>query len=59
MKYITPADFEKMMQEIKDDYGGDEEAVHMKMDKLMCEVLKQQGYSSGVEIFENTDTWYS
>ena len=59
MKYITPADFEKMMQELKDEYGGDEEAVHSEMDKLMCEVLKQQGYSAGVKIFENTDTWYS
>ena len=55
---LTAEEFATKMQEIKDKYGADRETVHVKMDNLMCELLKELGYGKGVEIFNNTDMWY-
>lgn len=61
---ITPEQFAKKMEEIKDAYidkdedWNDVEDVHFDMDVLMMEVLESLGYVEGVAIFENTEKWY-
>lgn len=61
---ITPAEFEDRMREISTkvtdafvDYH--EEEAHIDADELMCNVLKDLGYTKGVEIFEQMPKWYS
>lgn len=56
---MTPEEFKKEMQQIKDDYGDDREVVHVKMDELMCKVLVSLGYHEGVQIFNDTEMWYA
>lgn len=53
---MTPEEFEQKMREL---VTGDIEVDHLKMDELMCELLKQLGYEKGVEIFEETGRWYA
>ena len=59
MKVTTPEEFTKKMQQIFDDFGGDEEAAHGEMDDLMCEVLIELGYKEGIEIFDKQEKWYA
>lgn len=56
---MSPENFEMKMKELVDRHGSDREALHSDMDDLMCQVLKEHGYVAGVEIFENSDKWYS
>ena len=58
----TPEEFAAKMQEayethyVKED---DEEVVHIVMDGIMCDLLRQLGYGEGIDIFNNTPKWYS
>jgi hypothetical protein len=56
---MSPKEFTKKMKEIAKKYEGDEEAVHAKMDELMCDTLTKLGYGDGVDIFIETDKWYA
>ena len=56
---MSPENFEMKMKEFVDKHGHDRDALHSAMDDLMCQVLKEHGYNAGVEIFENSDIWYS
>jgi len=56
---MSPKNFEMKMKELVDKHGNDREALHSDMDNLMCQVLKEHGYITGIEIFENLDIWYS
>lgn len=53
MIMITPAEFEDQMRKISSevDFIG-REASHKEAEELMCKVLKDNGYVSGVKIFE-------
>lgn len=57
MDNITPEEFYQKM--LKLSRNRDKERAHGKMDDLLCEALRQFGYSKGVEVFENADKWYS
>lgn len=57
MDNITPEEFYQRMVELSKN--GDTECSHEQMDDLLCEVLKQLGYSKGVEVFDCADKWYS
>ena len=35
------------------------EMAHILADELMCKLLRELGYSEGVDIFEKMDKWYS
>lgn len=59
MDNITPEEFYQKMIEIRKTKGFDEEDIHRDMDDLLCETLKQLGYSKGVEVFEDTHKWYA
>lgn len=56
MENITPEEFYRKMVELE---KLDTESAHAEMDYLLCETLKQLGYSKGIEVFENKDKWYS
>ena len=61
---LTPEEFTKAMKDISDKLVEDlpyydEEDAHMEMDDLMCDLLRTLGYGDGVDVFENTDKWYS
>lgn len=56
---MDPNEFAVKMAKIYNDFGGDEEVAHSKMDDLMCEVLGKLGYSAGIEIFHKQAKWYA
>ena len=60
---MSPEEFKKRMNSIRKNHklitGAELEDVHILMDTLMCEVLRELGYSEGVDIFMNTDKWYA
>ena len=56
---MTPEDFELKMKTLLTTHGDNTEALHIEMDRLMCKVLSQLGYEKGVEVFKNTELWYS
>ena len=52
--------FKRKMKEICDDSGEfDREIAHFDADELMMELLKELGYSEGVEIFDKMPKWYA
>ena len=53
---MTPEEFAKAMKKASD---YDEEDAHSKMDGIMADLLRQLGYGEGIDIFENTNKWYS
>lgn len=53
---MTPEEFAKAMKKASD---YDEEDAHSKMDGIMADLLRQLGYREGIDIFENTNKWYS
>lgn len=52
-------DYAAKIQEIKDQYGGDREVVHIKMDEVLCEALREHGEEELVEEFEDYGKWYA
>lgn len=56
---MTPDQMAEAMQKICDEYGWDEQRVHVKMDNLLLSVLSELGYTKAVEIFRNQDKWYA
>ena len=54
---MTLEEFKIKMQEIADNCGTEDG--HIDADSLMCDLLKELGYSEGVEIFENMNKWYA
>lgn len=59
MKPPTPEEFYKEMLSIKNKYKNNPEMVHIYFDEYICNVLNSYGFKKGVEVFENTDMWYS
>jgi hypothetical protein len=37
---------------------GDTETVHVELDDLLCEILKEHGYTKLVEFYQKLDLWY-
>lgn len=56
---MNPEEFYEKMLQLKNDFGGDEEEVHINMDNLICELLSTLGYGDGVDVFDETNKWYS
>ena len=53
----TPIGFEGAMHYLSNQYSGDPEAAHCKMDNLMCMLLRGLGYGKAIDIFEETELW--
>lgn len=59
---ITPEDFKERMDGIVAEYYAikdDEELCHIKMDDLMCDVLRELGYGEGIDVFDSVKKWYA
>lgn len=56
---MTPEEFKNKMELINEEYCDDNEAKHVCMDRLMCELLSSIGYEEGIDIFRDTDKWYA
>ena len=41
------------------DKIGDEETAHVIADRVLCELLKELGYQSVVDAFDDVSKWYS
>jgi hypothetical protein len=54
---ITPSDAGQMAEQILRDCGRDTERLHARLDDLLCEVLRQNGYHRLVYLFEHTEKW--
>ena len=59
MKPPIPEEFYEEMLRIKNKHNDNPEDVHIFFDKYICEVLKSYGFHKGVEVFEDTEKWYS
>jgi hypothetical protein len=55
---MTPEEFENKMKDICSCDGGDPEQNHWRMDELMCSLLTELGYKSGIDIFKKSEKWY-
>lgn len=57
---MTPEKFAEEMRELSVECShGDTELAHVRMDELMCKVLKALGYGEGVDIFDDAHKWYA
>ena len=56
---MTPEEFKNAIGLINEEYNDDNEAKHVRMDNLMCELLSVIGYEEGIDIFRDADKWYS
>lgn len=56
MIMITPAEFEDKMRAIERK-GGSIKECRDSADELMCQVLIDNGYEAGVEIFDKMKKW--
>lgn len=51
--------FNKSMQIAHEKYKDDPEEVHAVMDNIMCDFLRELGFSEGVDIFKSVEKWYA
>ena len=51
-------EFNEKMKYISENQWRTEDA-HIEMDDVMCDALKNLGFGKGIEIFEDTEKWYS
>jgi len=56
---MKPNEMEMAMKAIRDEYGGDEEVAHSRMDDLMVAALRSLGYDKAMDIFDEQDKWYA
>ena len=57
---MDPEEFADKMKNLDHLYKvekSDPEAFHCEADRLICELLRALGYSDGVDVFENAETW--
>lgn len=46
------------MRQIIKEYGGDSEATHIEMVKLIVKEFRNLGYDEAMDIFEKQEKWY-
>ena len=51
-------EFNEKMKYISENQWRTEDA-HIEMDDVMCYTLKKLGFGKGIEIFKDTEKWYS
>lgn len=56
---MSPEEFYLRMVEVSFNYEDDQEGRHRAMDNIMCDILRQQGYGAGIDVFKNTPKWYA
>ena len=56
---ISPEEFERRMRLVHDVFEGEPEDTHIVQDALMLEVLRQNGYGAGADVFGESAKWYA
>ncbi len=56
---MTPEDAAEEAKRIMTAYSGDTEALHGKLDDLLCIILNDAGYTEVVGLFETAEKWYA
>lgn len=56
---LTPAEFRDKMGSLLRSDASDPEVSHAAADDLMCEALRGLGYGEGIDLFEESTTYYS
>lgn len=56
---MTPKEFALTMSAIRKRNEHDNEICHILMDDCLCTALRELGYDEGIDIFDDTDKWYS
>ena len=65
---IRKQEREKVIAELKQEYNKkinklakieDEELCHIELDNLLCELLEELGFKEIVDVFKNSEKWYS
>ena len=51
-------EFNEKMKYISENQWRIDES-HIEMDTVMCHTLEKLGFGKGIEIFEDTEKWYS
>lgn len=54
---LSPKRFAERVQQIIQEEGEDYERSHTRLDELLCQVLEQNGYGDGVNIYRKTPKW--
>lgn len=49
----------EIMKGISLSSGADKESSHIVADRLLCKILRQEGYVCAANIFEAMPKWYS
>ena len=55
---ITPQEFARKMRQVGEQ-NADVEICHKAADELLLEVLRQQGYGEGCDVFDSMNKWYA
>lgn len=55
--YFSPKEFAERVHQIIQEEGEDYERSHTRLDELLCQVLEQNGYGDGVNIYRKTPKW--
>lgn len=53
---MTPKEFEQKMREIANEWNAEDR--HYEADCLMADLLKELGYSAGIEVYDEFDKYY-
>lgn len=59
---MTPEEFKQAMADAYRywrEVEHDQEYVHCIMDGIICDLLRDLGYSEGIDIFDNAPKWYA
>jgi hypothetical protein len=58
---MTPEEAKEAMKRILklQEDEGDTESFHFEADLLLCDILKDLGYSETVELFKKLPKWYA
>lgn len=56
---MTSQEFAEKMKAIEDKHDGDWEVIHSQGDDLMCILLRELGYSDGIDVYETWVRWHA
>lgn len=55
----TDTDYAERLREIKEEFGGDRQKAHIKMDEVLCEALRDYDEDELVDEFEGYGKFYA
>jgi hypothetical protein len=58
-KEFSAKGFANEMRRIQRAFEDTPDQCHALMDECMCHLLRELGYGEGIDIYEDTERWYS